>query len=508
MSCPTTSRARTSSNDYGFDPHEQEHATYHGHGRRHQRARPMGVRVDGRDPGPHAASTSASPTRRSAPTAASCGRRSTRRQSGGTAADGARAASGAAHHRPAGDRRHRPDRRLAGLLAQDRRAASARPRAGRTATRVPSCPRANAAGTSFVERHGAVERRAVQGGGRGRRGDRGRTSSRSCASRSPISTACCAARRIVASDAARVMRNGVTATTTLLAKDTSHRTVFPVFTAGGGFGMPEMEGGGDFLLIADPTTFRVLPWAPQHRLAPVRHLLPERQAGAVLHAAALSRRSSRGSPTRGFDYMAGLEVEFHLFELEDPRLAPEDATWPGEPPDVEPHRAGLPAPDRGALRPGRSDRGAAAARRRGARPAAALGRARVRPEPVRIHLRAAGRPRAGRHDGAVPQRREADRAAQRPACDLHVPARACPTRFHQRLAPASVAARSNVVTQTLSRPTIDLLSPLGALVPRRAPRARARGGRVHHADAQRLQALPSVPARARSARSGRATIAA
>ena len=57
------------------------------------------------------------------------------------------------------------------------------------------------------------------------------------------------------------MRNGCTATTTLLAKDTSHRTVFPVFTAGGGFGMPEMEGGAEFLLIADPTTFRVLPWA-------------------------------------------------------------------------------------------------------------------------------------------------------------------------------------------------------------------------------------------------------
>ncbi len=68
---------------------------------------------------------------------------------------------------------------------------------------------------------------------------------------------------IVAGDAAKVMRNGCSMTTTLLAKDTAHKTVFPVFTAGGGFGMPEMEGGGDFLMIADPTTFRVLPWAPQ-----------------------------------------------------------------------------------------------------------------------------------------------------------------------------------------------------------------------------------------------------
>src|SRR5437870_1563629 len=65
---------------------------------------------------------------------------------------------------------------------------------------------------------------------------------------------------VMAADAARAMRNGCTITTTLLAKDTSHRSVFPVFTRGGGFGMPEMEGGGDILMIAGPLSFRVLPW--------------------------------------------------------------------------------------------------------------------------------------------------------------------------------------------------------------------------------------------------------
>ena len=68
---------------------------------------------------------------------------------------------------------------------------------------------------------------------------------------------------VVATEAAAAMRNGCSITTTLLAKDTAHKTAFPVFTAGGGFGMAEMEGGGDFLMIADPTTFRVLPWAPR-----------------------------------------------------------------------------------------------------------------------------------------------------------------------------------------------------------------------------------------------------
>ncbi len=36
----------------------------------------------------------------------------------------------------------------------------------------------------------------------------------------------------------------------------------------------------------------------------------------------------------GFDFLAGLEVEFHLFKLENPRLAPAEATWPPQAPDV------------------------------------------------------------------------------------------------------------------------------------------------------------------------------
>ena len=44
---------KNKSNDYGFDPHEQAARDLHRHGRRHQRARPVGVRVDGHHPGPH-----------------------------------------------------------------------------------------------------------------------------------------------------------------------------------------------------------------------------------------------------------------------------------------------------------------------------------------------------------------------------------------------------------------------------------------------------------------------
>jgi glutamine synthetase len=138
---------------------------------------------------------------------------------------------------------------------------------------------------------------------------------------------------VMAADAARTMRNGCSITTTLLAKDTSHRTVFPVFTAGGGFGMPEMEGGGDILMIADPTSFRVLPWAPRTGwlLCDVYFADGRPVPFSTRH---VYRQALRRLADAGFDFKVGLEVEFHVFKLEDPRLSPADATWPGEPPQV------------------------------------------------------------------------------------------------------------------------------------------------------------------------------
>src|ERR1700740_2534325 len=66
---------------------------------------------------------------------------------------------------------------------------------------------------------------------------------------------------LIASEAIASLESGCAITPTLSAKDTSYKTVFPVFTSGGGFGMKEMEGAADVLMVADPATFRVLPWA-------------------------------------------------------------------------------------------------------------------------------------------------------------------------------------------------------------------------------------------------------
>jgi glutamine synthetase len=129
------------------------------------------------------------------------------------------------------------------------------------------------------------------------------------------------------------LANGVTVVSTLFAKDTSQRTVFPVFTEGGGFGMAEMEGGADALIVADPTTFRVLPWA-----ADTAWLLCDAYFSNGKPVPFDTRRICRNALDRlgeaGYELFAGLEIEFHVFKIVDPRLSPTDAGQPGEPPEV------------------------------------------------------------------------------------------------------------------------------------------------------------------------------
>jgi glutamine synthetase len=130
------------------------------------------------------------------------------------------------------------------------------------------------------------------------------------------------------------LENGVGFPSSLLAKDTSNKTVFPVFAArGAGLGVPEMEGAADALMVADPATWRVLPWAPRTGWLlcdlrfPNGKPVPFDTRGILRHALAKL-------DAQGYGYVAGLEIEFHVFRTTDARLRPEDAGQPGSPPDV------------------------------------------------------------------------------------------------------------------------------------------------------------------------------
>ena len=66
--------------------------------------------------------------------------------------------------------------------------------------------------------------------------------SRSSASPSPTPTAVLRGKTLVREAALSALRNGITATTTMLLKDLSGRTAFPVYTPGGGLDMPALQG--------------------------------------------------------------------------------------------------------------------------------------------------------------------------------------------------------------------------------------------------------------------------
>jgi glutamine synthetase len=138
---------------------------------------------------------------------------------------------------------------------------------------------------------------------------------------------------LIAEEALRCLESGCTITTTMFAKDTSHKTVFPVFTAGGGFGLPEMQGAADALMIPDPSTFRVLPWSPGTGwlLCDVYFADGRPVPFATRN---LYRNVLADLAKRGYDFVAGLEVECHIFKLDETRMAPEDAGQPGRPPEV------------------------------------------------------------------------------------------------------------------------------------------------------------------------------
>jgi glutamine synthetase len=139
---------------------------------------------------------------------------------------------------------------------------------------------------------------------------------------------------LVAAEIGRAMANGIGAPSSLLLKDTSNRTVFAAFTPEGGVGIKEMEGAGDVLMIPDPATFKILPWTPGTGwlLCDLRF---GNGAAVPFSTRDLYRRVLERLEARGLAFVAGAELEFHLFRLTDKQLAPEDAAQPGPPPSVE-----------------------------------------------------------------------------------------------------------------------------------------------------------------------------
>jgi glutamine synthetase len=128
--------------------------------------------------------------------------------------------------------------------------------------------------------------------------------------------------------------NGCAVTSTLLLKDTSHRTVVPVFTAGAGLGLPQLQGASDMIMVPDPASFRRLPWLESTGWMLCDLYFPDGTPVAFSTRHLLRRILEQlGSEHR--EFVTGLEVEFHVTRLLDPKLGLADSGQPGRPPEVE-----------------------------------------------------------------------------------------------------------------------------------------------------------------------------
>lgn len=127
-----------------------------------------------------------------------------------------------------------------------------------------------------------------------------------------------------------VFRTGMTVVSTLLSKDTSGRTAFSAFSPDGGVHHAEMGGAGDMVMVPDPRTFRILPWA--ERTAWMLCDLRFKSGAAVPFCSRSALRSALSDAAQsGFELMTGLEVEFHVYRPLNGRLGPEEINRPGFP---------------------------------------------------------------------------------------------------------------------------------------------------------------------------------
>jgi len=123
-------------------------------------------------------------------------------------------------------------------------------------------------------------------------------------------------------DAARlgsVLQSGIGLPGSLLAKDTANNYAVPLWSPSGLPTLDALLGAQDMVMVPDPTTWRVLPWAERTGwLLCDLHHVGGGQGGPggpiALSTRGLCRRAVAALGHRGLTLRAGLELELHLFD--------------------------------------------------------------------------------------------------------------------------------------------------------------------------------------------------
>jgi glutamine synthetase len=132
------------------------------------------------------------------------------------------------------------------------------------------------------------------------------------------------------------MHNGADFSGAIYSLDSGNRVFPPAFVQGGGFGIDEFTGFPDVVVVPDPTTFRVLPWA-DHTGWMICDVYFASGTPVPLDGRAQLRAQLARLRDAGYGYVAGLEVELYITRLARPEIRFEDVGQgePGPPPEVE-----------------------------------------------------------------------------------------------------------------------------------------------------------------------------
>ena len=129
------------------------------------------------------------------------------------------------------------------------------------------------------------------------------------------------------------LRNGIDFSAALLSLDTGNKVFTPLFVPGGGFDIEELTGFPDMVLVPDPTTFRVLPWADRTGWVLTDAYFADGRP-VPLDARRLMREQVRAASEAGYDFLGGLEVEFYVLRRDSSRIELSETGWPPPPPAV------------------------------------------------------------------------------------------------------------------------------------------------------------------------------
>lgn len=139
---------------------------------------------------------------------------------------------------------------------------------------------------------------------------------------------------IVASALASAFDKGIGLPSTLLLKDTAHKTVFPVWSSDARIGELPLGGAGNVTLKLDPKRFFPLPWS-KHSAIILSDVVDRSGTLVAFSSDAVLADAVAALDKAGYRAIFGLEVEFQVFRVTEPGLAHEDATMPPMPVSTE-----------------------------------------------------------------------------------------------------------------------------------------------------------------------------